>query len=287
MNIVVLAAIMLAVQADRPDLADGCQSQARTTLTQATAALCFAEADERMAAASVIDERARVAALERAVEQYRRAADATQVPVERLKAVEGLVRMFDGTHLNRPRDQESVLRELIGLVPDDLVPMYRLSELQESQGFIDAAEDSLQAARRRQPENLEPYRRLAQFYARRAAAVQPRVEAPPVNAASPPEESKPDERGVFRVGGAVAPPRREGVAEVPDAARLLGVEGVVRLEIVVDATGAVSDARVLRSVPLLDEEAIRAVKQWRFAPTVVDGQAVPVRMEVVVNFSLR
>jgi TonB family protein len=258
----------------------------QTTLTSATAALCFAEADERLAGAAVTTPAERRAAMERAVEQFRSAADATRVPAERLTAVEGLVRMFDADHLGRPRDQESVLRELIGLVPNDLAPMFRLAELQEAQDFIDAAEDTFQDARRRQPGNLEPYRRLAQFYARRAQAVQPTHVAPDANI-GPSGDPTPDARGVFRVGGPVTAPRRDGVAQVPEAARLLGVEGAVRVEIVVDETGAVSEVTVLRSIPLLDEEAVRAVKQWRFAPTMVGGQAVPVRMEAVVNFSLR
>src|SRR5438477_5800392 len=35
----------------------------------------------------------------------------------------------------------------------------------------------------------------------------------------------------------------------------------------------IADAKVVRSIPLLDDEAIRAVRQWRFAPTIVNGEA--------------
>ena len=48
-----------------------------------------------------------------------------------------------------------------------------------------------------------------------------------------------------------------------------------------------TDVKVLRSVPLLDEAAIEAVRQWRYTPTFVDGVAVPVIMTVTVNFQLR
>ena len=71
---------------------------------------------------------------------------------------------------------------------------------------------------------------------------------------------------------------------MPEDAKLLGVEGAVRIEVVIDEDGSVQDATIVRSVPLLDAEALRAVRHWRFAPTIVDGKAVPVRMQVVVNF---
>ena len=64
------------------------------------------------------------------------------------------------------------------------------------------------------------------------------------------------------------------------------VEGVVILEITVDGTGRVRDAQVLRSVPLLDQAAIDAVRQWEFAPTLLNGAPVPVIMTVTINFTL-
>jgi len=45
--------------------------------------------------------------------------------------------------------------------------------------------------------------------------------------------------------------------------------------------------RVLRSVPLLDQAATDAVRQWEFTPTRLNGVAVPVVMTVTVNFTLR
>jgi protein TonB len=47
----------------------------------------------------------------------------------------------------------------------------------------------------------------------------------------------------------------------------------------------VNEARVVRSIPLLDEAALAAVRNWRFEPTFVNGKAVPVRMVVTVSFS--
>ena len=48
----------------------------------------------------------------------------------------------------------------------------------------------------------------------------------------------------------------------------------------------VQDARVLRSIPLLDQAALDAVKQWEFTPTLLNGVPVPVIMTVTVQFTL-
>jgi protein TonB len=65
------------------------------------------------------------------------------------------------------------------------------------------------------------------------------------------------------------------------------VQGVVILEATIDTAGAVATARVLRSIPLLDEAALDAVRQWQFTPTLLNGTPVPVIMTVTVNFSLQ
>ena len=57
------------------------------------------------------------------------------------------------------------------------------------------------------------------------------------------------------------------------------------LEIVVGGDGAVSNARVLRSIPLLDQAALDAVRQWRYEPTLLNGVPTPVVMTATVNFA--
>ena len=47
------------------------------------------------------------------------------------------------------------------------------------------------------------------------------------------------------------------------------------------------DAKVLRSIPLLDQAALDAVKQWVFTPTLLNNVPVPVIMTVTVNFTLQ
>jgi protein TonB len=49
----------------------------------------------------------------------------------------------------------------------------------------------------------------------------------------------------------------------------------------------VTDAKVLRSIPLLDAAALDAVRQWVFTPTTLNGTPVPVIMTVTVNFTLQ
>lgn len=73
-----------------------------------------------------------------------------------------------------------------------------------------------------------------------------------------------------------------------EPARRARVQGVVELDLAVDASGRVVRVDVLRALPLgLTEEAERAVRLWRFRPAERNGQPVPVRFSVIVNFTLR
>lgn len=91
----------------------------------------------------------------------------------------------------------------------------------------------------------------------------------------------------LRIGGNIRAPKKiRHVAPVyPDVARQANVRGMVIVEIVVDREGRVTDARVLRSIPLLDAAAVDAVMQWTFTPTLLNGNPVPVIMTVTVNFT--
>jgi len=75
--------------------------------------------------------------------------------------------------------------------------------------------------------------------------------------------------------------------EYPKAARTAGVEADVPLELIVDASGTVVDARLLKHAGYgLDEAALRAVRAYRFIPAERAGHGVSVRMRWVVNFRL-
>jgi TonB family protein len=93
----------------------------------------------------------------------------------------------------------------------------------------------------------------------------------------------------IRVGGNIkAPTKIRDVRPVyPDIAQQARVQGVVIIEVVIGPEGHVQDAKVLRSIPLLDEAALDAVRQWRFTPTLLNGVPVPVIMTVTVNFTVQ
>lgn len=57
------------------------------------------------------------------------------------------------------------------------------------------------------------------------------------------------------------------------------------LEARIDATGK-TDAKVLRSIPLLDQAAVDAVRKWRYAPTCLNGAGIPLLVPVTVLFKL-
>jgi protein TonB len=79
------------------------------------------------------------------------------------------------------------------------------------------------------------------------------------------------------------------VPDYPPLARQRGVEGQVVLEAILDRDGRIEDrVRVIRSIPLLDDAAVAAVKAWRFRPARdPDGRSVRVIMEIPVRFVLR
>jgi TonB family protein len=91
-----------------------------------------------------------------------------------------------------------------------------------------------------------------------------------------------------RVGGSIRPPTRIQFVEpvYPEVARSARIQGVIILELVIGTDGAISNARVLRSIPLLDQAALDAVRQWRYEPTLLNGAPTPVIMTATVNFSL-
>jgi len=89
-----------------------------------------------------------------------------------------------------------------------------------------------------------------------------------------------------RVGGAVRnPTKTKNVPPVyPAVAKSARVGGTVHVEATIGPDGKVADARVVKSVPLLDQAALDAVTQWEYAPTRVRGVAVPVIITVAINF---
>src|SRR5262249_17819396 len=85
-----------------------------------------------------------------------------------------------------------------------------------------------------------------------------------------------------------APKRSHFVLPVfPPEAQAAGLRGIVILELLIDPSGKVATADVIRSVPPFDDAALVAARQWTYETTKVDGKAVPVRLTVPITFALR
>ncbi|HEV8348308.1 MAG TPA: energy transducer TonB [Vicinamibacterales bacterium] len=68
------------------------------------------------------------------------------------------------------------------------------------------------------------------------------------------------------------------------------IEGTVGLEVVVKSDGMVGDVKIARSLDPtygLDDQAVKAMKQWQFKPGTKDGTPVAVQVDVMINFTLK
>lgn len=117
----------------------------------------------------------------------------------------------------------------------------------------------------------------------------PQPQAPATEAV--PEKGWPP-AGVTRPGGSVVAPKviKEAKPTYTPEAMSARIQGSVLLEAVVNADGTVGEVRVKRSLDSkfgLDEQAVKALRKWRFAPGTKDGVAVPVLVEVEMTFTTR
>jgi TonB family protein len=103
------------------------------------------------------------------------------------------------------------------------------------------------------------------------------------------QAAQPMQAKILRAGGPIPPPRK--VYDVPPiypaAAMDAKVQGVVVVECTVGTDGTVTDTTVVQSIPLLDQAAVESVRQWRYTPTLLNGEPVPVIVTVSVNFTLK
>jgi protein TonB len=96
--------------------------------------------------------------------------------------------------------------------------------------------------------------------------------------------------GPLRVGGDVKAPAITARSEprYTEPARAARVEGVVVVEAIISKDGRVEQVRVIKDLPMgLGDEAIAAVKKWRFKPATLNGQPVEVIFNLTVNFKLQ
>ncbi len=100
----------------------------------------------------------------------------------------------------------------------------------------------------------------------------------------------PSGRAPIRAGAAVSELpqvlKRVSPQYSPEAMRER-LQGTVRVEALIDEQGRVADARIFKSLPLLDESALAAARQWEFTPTLLNGQPVPVIVMLDMHFTLK
>lgn len=74
--------------------------------------------------------------------------------------------------------------------------------------------------------------------------------------------------------------------QYPAIAKIARVSGTVELRAIIGRDGSVSSIEVLSGNPLLARAAVEAARQWRYRPTILDGEAVEVETRITVNFVL-
>jgi TonB family protein len=133
------------------------------------------------------------------------------------------------------------------------------------------------------PWNMKPGARELLLVSMNDAALQCLAEAP-----SP--ATKGSTKPAVRVGGDIKPPKKiqDVRPQYPPDALAAGQQGSVILESQLTRSGCVRSAEVLKSAGTqLDIAALRAVGRWRFTPTLVRGEPVPVTLTVTVQFVTR
>jgi len=108
------------------------------------------------------------------------------------------------------------------------------------------------------------------------------------HAPAAPAAAAPAKKTVYRVGGDVKPPRLIQAIQpsYPPLARAGQVEGVVVIDAIINEHGDVVEAHAVSGPGLLVPAALKAVIQWKYEPTILDGVPVDIRMEVEVAFRL-
>ncbi|HXN51605.1 MAG TPA: energy transducer TonB [Candidatus Acidoferrum sp.] len=96
-------------------------------------------------------------------------------------------------------------------------------------------------------------------------------------------------RAPMRVGGRIKPPRPvvQTAPIYPILAKQTMQQGIVTIDAVIDAKGNVVEMRVLSGPPLLIQGALDAVRQWKYEPTYLNDQAIPVQLIVKVTFQFQ
>ncbi len=107
---------------------------------------------------------------------------------------------------------------------------------------------------------------------------------PPASVAKP----SPKKQGPIRVGSTLASASLIHMVQplYPPLAKLSRISGSVEFTAIISKTGTIENLQLVRGHPLLIKAAEEAVLQWRYRPTLLNGEAVEVITDIVVNFVL-
>jgi len=103
-----------------------------------------------------------------------------------------------------------------------------------------------------------------------------------------PPPPKPHQTGPIKVGGNVQAARilNRVQPQYPPLARQTRISGTVRLHAIISKDGSIQQLEVISGHPLLQQAALDAVRQWRYQPTLLNGEPVEVDTTIDVIFSL-
>ncbi len=112
---------------------------------------------------------------------------------------------------------------------------------------------------------------------------------PTAGAAAEVAQNEPTDSQRIRVGGELA--QANLVQKIqpiyPVAAKRAGIQGTVEMEVAISKEGMPEDLRVIASPSDdLTQSALEAVRQWRYRPTLLNGQPVAIVTDVIVNYTL-
>jgi protein TonB len=73
----------------------------------------------------------------------------------------------------------------------------------------------------------------------------------------------------------------------PAVAKAARVSGPVKVHVVINEQGEVTEAEIVSGLPMLNLPSLRAARQWRFAPTLLEDRPVKVQGDLTFNFTLQ
>jgi protein TonB len=109
---------------------------------------------------------------------------------------------------------------------------------------------------------------------------------PPAQLLTPPDLNEEEPVVPFADLSKKPEPIRKVKPDYPELARKAGISGTVVVKVLIGTDGNVEDVEVFKSLPMLDNAAVEAAKQFRFTPGMQRDRAVRVWMSIPFNFRL-